>query len=234
MRAAILAGGLGTRLAPYTTVLPKPLVPIGDRPILELILQQLAASGFTRVDLCVAHLGQLIQTYFDQSHAVPSELELVYHWEDRPLGTAGAVRELERQDGPLLVMNGDILTTLDYAELVRNHELSGAALSIATQRHDVAVALGVLECEGEEVVGFQEKPKLSYDASMGIYVYGPDAVRAIPPSRFDLPDLVLELLGRGQRVCRYDFEGPWYDIGTPEEFERATAAYLSEPDLFNP
>lgn len=234
MRAAILAGGLGTRLAPYTTVLPKPLVPIGERPILELIIRQLSASGFNRVDLCVAHLGELIRAYLEQSSSVPDGMDIRYNWEDQPSGTAGAIRELEPSDGPLLVMNGDILTTLDYRELIRFHQEQGAALTIAAHRKDVKIELGVIEGDVNDVTGYIEKPTLSYEVSMGIYVYGPEAVGRIPAGRFDFPDLVLALIDEGLPVRKFPFEGPWYDIGTPSEHELATDAYDSEPDLYEP
>ena len=233
MRAAILAGGMGTRLAPYTTVLPKPLIPIGHRPILELIIRQLAASGFTRVDLCVAHLGELIRAYLEQSEAIPASVSVDYHWEDEPLGTAGAIRDLERDGESLLVMNGDILTTLDYADLARNHASSGAALTIATYSKDVRIDLGVIEGEGTEVSGYVEKPTLSYEVSMGIYLYGPRAIEAIPPGRFDFPDLVLALLEQGEKVCKYPFDGTWYDIGTPAEHALASQAFTEDPGLFD-
>ena len=233
MRAAILAGGKGTRLAPYTTVLPKPLVPIGSRPILELIIRQLADRGFTRVDLCVAHLGELIRAYLLQSEAIPPSVTVDYHWEDEPLGTAGAIRDLDRDAGPLLVMNGDILTTLDYGELVAHHNESGAALTIATYRKDVKIDLGVIEGGGEVVDGYVEKPTLSYEVSMGIYVYGPDAIEAIPAGRFDFPDLVLALIDAGKPVRKYLFEGPWFDIGTANEHARASEAFAADPGTFD-
>lgn len=233
MRAAILAGGLGTRLAPYTTVLPKPLVPVGERPILELIIRQLAAAGFDRVDLCVAHLGELIRSYLSQSSAVPDGLDLHYNWEDRPLGTAGAIRDLERENEPILVMNGDILTDLDYAELMAFHREQGAALTIASHTRDVTVQLGVLEGDGPTVEGYVEKPTLHYEVSMGVYVYGPGAIAAIPPERFDLPDLVLKLLAEGKPVRKFQFSGAWYDIGTPGDLELANAAFGEEPRRFD-
>ena len=121
MRAVILAGGKGRGCARTRRSCPKPLVPVGDRPILELIMRQLTAGGFDGVDLCVGHLGELIRAYFDESRAALNGMELRYHWEDEPLGTAGALQLIEPSDEPFLVMNGDILTTLDYAELMREH-----------------------------------------------------------------------------------------------------------------
>ena len=149
MRAAILAGGKGTRLRPYTTVLPKPLMPVGERPILELIIHQLAHSGFYRLDLCVGHLGELIQAYLTESLAVPEGIEIAYHWEDEPMGTAGALRQLDLEGEPFLVMNGDILTTLDYGELMAFHAEQEATLTVATHRKDVQMALGVVEGAGK-------------------------------------------------------------------------------------
>ena len=124
MRAVILAGGLGTRLRPYTTVLPKPLVPVGDRPILEHILRRLHVCGVRTVDLCVGHLGELIQVYFSEADSLPADLELRWHREDEPLGTAGALRLIPDLDGTFIAMNGDVLTTLDYRELAASRSIS--------------------------------------------------------------------------------------------------------------
>ena len=232
MRAVILAGGQGTRLRPYTTVLPKPLVPVGERPILELIVHQLAKAGITRVDLCVGHLGGLIRAYFDEGPALPEGLAINYVWEDEPLGTAGALHQIDPPDGPFLVMNGDILTKLDYAELVRFHRENDAALTIASHLKSVDIALGVIESEDEAVTGYIEKPTLGYEVSMGIYVYDPRALDHVPRERFDFPDLVLALLAAQERVVAYRYAGPWFDIGTTEEHERSVAALNADPDRF--
>jgi NDP-mannose synthase len=232
MRAVILAGGSGTRLRPYTTVLPKPLIPVGERPILELILRQLAAAGFTGIDLCVGHLSELIRAYFADSATRPDGLELRYRREEEPLGTEGALHLIDRPEEPFLVMNGDILTTLDYAQFLRFHAAHGAALTIASHRKDVQLALGVIESDGGQVSGFIEKPALRYEVSMGIYAYSPNALDHVPPRRFDFPDLVLALLDAGESVATYHFEGPWFDIGTRDEHERAVAAYEENPGQF--
>ncbi|MDX6585746.1 MAG: NDP-mannose synthase [Solirubrobacterales bacterium] len=232
MRAVILAGGVGTRLRPYTTVLPKPLVPVGERPILELILNQLHAAGFTRADLCVGHLGGLIRAYLSESGVVPDGLEVHYQWEEEPLGTAGALRLIDRPDDPFLVMNGDILTTLDYGDFLRGHSDGGAALTIATHRKDVPLALGVIESEGETVTGYVEKPTLHYNVSMGIYAYSPWALDHVPEGRFDFPDLVLKLLAEGERVDSHPFEGEWFDIGTRDEHEHAVSAFEADPERY--
>lgn len=234
MRAAILAGGRGTRLLPYTTVLPKPLVPVGERPILELILHQLGAAGFTAVDLCVGHLGELIRAYFTEAEGAAGGLDLRYVYEEEPLGTAGAIRMLDRLEGPLLVMNGDILSDIDYRELVDYHLETDADLTIASHSRKVDIDLGIIEGEDGVVTGYVEKPTLSYEVSMGIYVYSAAAVEAIPDRRFDLPDLVWELLERGGNVRKFKFGGSWFDIGTAGQLELATAAFERDPELFEP
>jgi len=233
LRAVVLAGGLGLRLRPYTTILPKPLVPVGDRPILEHIIRRLHASGVRLVDLCVGHLGELIQVYFSQSESLPDDLELRWHWEDEPMGTAGALRIVPDLGGTFIAMNGDILTTLDYAELVRFHESSGAALTVATQAKRVDIDLGVIEADGDRIVGYLEKPKLDYDVSMGIYVYGERAVAQLPaegPCQF--PDLVQKLLDTGEEVACFSNNAEWFDIGTPDEYQRAVEAFESSPGVF--
>jgi NDP-sugar pyrophosphorylase family protein len=232
MRAVILAGGRGTRLRPYTTVLPKPLVPIGERPILELILRQLARDGFRRVDLCIGHLGDLVQVYLSEGAQLPDGLDLNYHWEREPLGTAGALRTIPRIDEPFLVMNGDILTDLDYAELMRSHAESGAALTIASHQRDVGIDLGVIEEDGGRVTHYVEKPTMSFQVSMGIYAYAPSALDLIPEGRFDFPDVVHALIDAGERVALYPYSGKWFDIGTREDYELALAEAQRNPGLF--
>ncbi len=222
MRAVILAGGLGTRLRPYTTVIPKPLVPLGDRPILEHIILRLAEHGVRRVDLCVSHLGELIQAYFSQV-SLPDGVELRWHWEDEPLGTAGALRTVEDLDGTFLAMNGDIFTTLDYTAMVEHHRAAGAALTIAMHAKPVPIDLGVIESSDGWVTGYIEKPTLHYDVSMGVYCYDERALAHLPDGPCQFPDLVLRLLEAGEKVAAYRTEATWYDIGTLPEYERAQA-----------
>jgi NDP-sugar pyrophosphorylase family protein len=229
----ILAGGLGTRLRPYTAVLPKPLVPIGDRPILEHILLQLHRAGVTLADLCVGHLGELIQAYFSQTSALSEGPELRWHWEDEPLGTAGALRLLDDLEGTFLVLNGDVLTNLDYRELIGFHEASGAALTVATHAKRVQIDLGVIDTDGERIVGYHEKPRLDYEVSMGIYAYDERARAHLPaegPCQF--PDLVQRLLDAGEQVGAFRSDADWFDIGTPDEHRRAVEAFADAPERF--
>jgi len=233
-RAVILAGGQGIRLQPYKMVLPKPLIPVADRPILEHIIRRLAASGVRRVALCLGRpLGGLIQTYFSQAAALPSGMELDYYWEEEPLGTAGALRGIPDLDGRFIVMNGDILTTLDYGALLEAHAASGAALTIAMHRETVEISLGVIDCVDGEIIGYREKPKLTYDVSMGIYVYERRALDALPaegPCQF--PELVMRLLDAGELVHAFRSDAVWYHIGTFGEYERALADHRTRAELF--
>lgn len=214
------------RLRPYTTILPKPLLPIGDRPILAIILGQLASAGFNKADLCVGHLGELIRVYFSEGTVIPEGLELEWHWEPgEPLGTAGALRFLPGLDGTFLVMNGDILTTIDYRALMDHHHASGAALTIAVHHKRVDIDLGVLELDGRRVTGYREKPTLGYMVSMGVYVYESRVLEYLPDGPCQFPDLVQRLLDAGEHVGSYHSEDDWFDIGTVGEYERAVAEF---------
>ena len=235
MRAVILAGGEGMRLRPYTTVLPKPLMPMGDRPILELILHQLRRAGFSEVDLSVGHLGGLIKAYLSESTQFEKQLKLRYQWEDVPLGTAGSLRLIDPPSESFLVMNGDILTTLDYTEMMDFHRREESALTIATHCKSVQLELGVIESERAEqkITGFREKPMLSYEVSMGIYIYHPSTLDLIPEGKFDFPDVVHALLAAGRPVRSFPFDGEWFDIGTRDEHEKAMARFDERADLFD-
>ena len=234
MRAVVLAGGLGTRLRPYTLVLPKPLVPIGDRPVVELVLRQLQAAGVMRVDLCIAHLGELIRAYLEEGTSLCDELDVRWHWEREPLGTAGALGAVPDLDETFIALNGDVLTNLDYAALVKSHREQGACLTIAIHRQRVEVALGVVDHEDSEVRDYREKPSFEYDVSMGIYVYEPRALEHLPEGPCQFPEFVRRLMDNGEKVAVFENESDWYDIGTVGEYERALKRLDEEPGLFEP
>jgi NDP-sugar pyrophosphorylase family protein len=229
VRAVILAGGKGTRLAPYTAILPKPLMPVGDRPILEVILRQLAYCGIRDVVISVGYLGGLIEAYFQDGHGrVDGKgLRLTYAREPKALGTAGPLASIPGLDDTFLVMNGDILTNLDLDALVGFHKKSGAALTIAAHRKEVGIDLGVLETDGAGLlVAYREKPAYSFDVSMGIYVYEPRVLGHIQAGKsLDFPDLVGRLLEAGEKVATFRSESSWFDIGRREDYERARAAF---------
>lgn len=232
MRAVILAGGLGTRLRPYTTVLPKPLIPVGPHPVIEIILKQLGGAGVRRADLCVGHLGALIRTYVEEGAALDSALQLTWHWEDEPLGTAGALGLISDLDGTFLVVNGDVLTTIDYAELLDFHSRSGAALTIAMHARRLDIGLGVIEHSAGRVTGYREKPSIDYDASMGVYAYDARALHHLPEGPCQFPELVWRLLEAGEHVAAFRSDADWYDIGTFAEYERAMRDVEHRPEAF--
>jgi NDP-sugar pyrophosphorylase family protein len=232
MRAVILAGGLGMRLRPYTAILPKPLIPVGDRPIIEHILRRLAVFGADRVDLCIGHLGGLIRVYLSEATDLGTELNCRWHWEDQPMGTAGALNLIPDLEGTFLVMNGDILTTLDFRELMAVHRRSDALLTIAMHAKTVDIDLGVIESQDGVITDYIEKPSLRYDVSMGIYVYEQRALNYLPDGPCQFPDFVRRLLAAGERVAAYPNDADWFDIGTMPEYERAVRHLEENPTAF--
>jgi NDP-sugar pyrophosphorylase family protein len=234
MRAVVLAGGHGTRLRPYTTVFPKPMVPVGNHPILEIILRKLVREKFTRVSLSVGYLSELIRAYFDRPRPGLEHLAIDYVYETSPTGTAGALRLVPDLDRTFLMMNGDVLTTMAFCDLVEFHRRQGALLTVATREREVKVDLGVLETDGGgRVVNYIEKPTLTYHCSMGVYVLEPEALAYIPAGRhFDFPDLVHALLADGQKVAGYRSNAFWLDIGRHEDYERAQEEYEARRQEF--
>jgi NDP-sugar pyrophosphorylase family protein len=228
-RAVILAGGKGTRLGPFTTILPKPLLPIGDRAILELLVEQLRVHGIT---LAVGYLAHLIEAVFGDGSAYGVSID--YHREHEPLGTAGALAGIAGLTEPFLMLNGDVITTLDFAELIDAHQAEGGALTIATQVRRATIDFGVIQLAAgercvQDVTGYLEKPSSEYAVSMGVYVISPRLLQLIQPGAYlDFPDLVLQTLEAGERVVSFRYDGLWLDIGRHEDYERAIAA---SPDL---
>jgi len=223
MRAVILAGGRGTRLRPFTASFPKPLVPLGDRPVIELLIRNLVSAGICDITLTLGHLAELVQAYFHNRRRLPPELNLNYVIEDEPTGTAGSLALVPGLDDTFLVMNGDLLTDLDFNRLIAFHREQGAALTIATHRRHVKIDLGVLEFDGTAAItNYIEKPEHSYHVSMGVYVYEPEVLSRVSPGEYlDFPDLVLRLLAEGQRVSAYVSDCLWLDIGRPDDYARA-------------
>jgi NDP-mannose synthase len=228
-KVVIFAGGRGTRLAPYTSILPKPLMPIGDRPILEIIIDQLAAQRMTDVTLCVGYLSHLIRSVLDDR---VGEATIRYVQEGDALGTAGPLHLVGDIERTFIAMNGDVLSELDYRALVRGHRASGNALTIATCKRTTTMDYGVLHLDGalrsgvRRVTGYEEKPDLVSMVSMGVYVLEPRALGYIPKGiYFDFPALVQALLGAGEQVGSYVYGGPWFDIGRREDYERAVEVW---------
>jgi NDP-mannose synthase len=224
-RAVILAGGRGSRLAPYTTVLPKPLLPVGDRAILDVVVRQLHRTGFDDLTIAVGHLAHLIAAVFGDGsdHGV----RIAYHEERTPRGTAGPLASIDGLDETFLMLNGDVLTTLDFRELCDAHQAAGNALTIATHRREVFIDYGVLHTDDDRrLVAYEEKPTLSYTVSMGVYALEPRVRAYVPADRpFDLPDLVHALLAAGEPVGSFPYDGYWLDIGRHDDYEQAIAEF---------
>jgi len=234
MKAVILAGGKGTRLAPYTRIFPKPLMPIGDMPILEILLHQMKRAGITDVVLTVGHLSELMRAFFQDGAQLG--LNITYSYEDCPLGTAGPLSLVPGLDDTFLVANGDVLTTLPIADLITSHRQSGAAATIAMHNRKVHIDLGVIKLNGgQEIKDYIEKPTLEYQVSMGIYIFEPCVLSYIPHAQpLDFPDLVKALIAAGQRVCGYSFDGYWQDLGRPDDYTQAIEDFEAMRTQFLP
>lgn len=232
MHAVILAGGKGVRLRPYTTALPKPLVPIGDQhAILEIVLRQLAAAGFTSCTIAIGHLGEIIRAYVGDGSQWG--LAVDYATEESPLGTMGPLLTMrERLPESFLVMNGDVLTDLDFADVLVQHRSSGAPLTIATYARKVHIDFGVLTTADSKVVAFTEKPSMDYRVSMGVYGLSRSTLDGYTPGLpLGFDELVLDLLRTQNEPHAYDFDGYWLDIGRPDDYDRANAEFTTRKSL---
>ena len=233
MQAIILAGGKGTRLKPYTTVLPKPLMPIGDIPILEIVVRQLKYFGCKKIILAVGHLKELLIAFFNDGRKW--EMDIKYSFEDKPLGTAGPLKLINPAEieDDFIVMNGDVLTNLNFQEFFQYHKDNNALCTIASYKKPVKINLGVMQVENNNVVDYIEKPVLNYTVSMGIYAFKKETLNFIPSnSYFDFPDLIKKLIEENKKVTCYNFENHWLDIGTPSDFEIATDIFEDNKNIF--
>jgi NDP-mannose synthase len=234
LQAVILAGGKGTRLRPFTASFPKPLVPLGDTPVLEVLLRRLVEFGITDITLTLGHLAELIKAYFAQRHTLSEQLNLNYVIEETPTGTAGSLSLIENLSTTFLVMNGDLLTDINFDDLVHYHRSHNAALTIATHRRQVKIDLGVLDVDSDNrIVDYHEKPEHSYDVSMGIYVYEPSVLKHIEKGKYlDFPNLVLKLIAAGEKVMSYRANCQWLDIGRPDDYAKAQELFCEKGDSF--
>jgi NDP-sugar pyrophosphorylase family protein len=234
MQALILAGGRGTRLRPYTTVLPKPLMPVGDQPILEVILRQLRRAGVKEVFLAVGYMGQLFQALFEDGGRFG--LKIRYSLEKKSLGTAGPISlVLDQLEDDFLVLNGDLLTTLDYSRIFSFHREKKAAATIGCYPREVPVDFGVIEKDSSHrLVRYVEKPTYHFDVSMGINVLNKKAVASClhPEETLNIPDLMTRLLADGHPVFCYSEPCYWLDIGRVDDYQQALEIFESRKKEF--
>lgn len=233
-RAVILAGGKGKRLQPYTIVIPKPIVPIGTTPIIELVLRQLAHYGFGHVSIALGHLAEIVRAVAGDGSRFGITID--YSHENRPLGTMGPLKLIHGLKGDFLVMNADLLTDMSYQALWDFHLAHGGPATVATYVKTTKLELGVIDTdEAARIVGFQEKPVLHHTVSMGMYVFNESILRHIPEdTHFGFDSLMAALLARGEPIRAYLFNGRWLDIGIPADYERAQEEFEGDRSIYLP
>jgi len=220
LQAVIMAGGFGTRLRPLTEDLPKPMLPVGDRPLMELIIEQLHHAGIRRVNITTHYMSEKIVEHFGDGCDFGVELD--YVTEEQPLGTAGALGLMKVPDEPLLVINGDILTRMDFRAMLDYHREQDADLTVGVRKYDLQVPYGVIECEGPRVRQVREKPLLRFFVNAGIYLLEPSVHHYIPTGcHFDMTDLIQRLLEEKRPVVSFPIVEYWLDIGRSVDYEQA-------------
>ncbi|NLC73387.1 MAG: NTP transferase domain-containing protein [Ruminococcaceae bacterium] len=230
--AVILAGGLGTRLRPYTLVIPKPLVPIGDYPIMEILVRSLVKHGFTRIIMAVNHQADIIKAYFGDGSKWGVSIE--YSLESKPLGTMGPLKEIKDLPDDFLVMNGDVLTDLDFSAFLKKHTKNNEYFTISGYKRSNTVDYGVLHVGMDsELTGFEEKPQIDYSVSMGVYAVSKRILEHIPKNTYyGFDSLMFDLLNAKKRVCVETHDGYWLDIGRPSDYERAIEDFNKNREIF--
>lgn len=220
LRAVVMAGGFGTRLRPLTEDLPKPMLPVGSRPLLELIVEQLREAGIREVNVTTHYKGEIIADHFKDGQDFGVDIRYVK--EDQPLGTAGALSLLEESDEPLLVINGDILTRVDFRSMLHFHREHNADLTVAVRQYEFNVPYGVVLTDGTAVTGISEKPTMKQFINAGIYLLSPAVRRLIPNGQpYDIPDLIQHLLKNGRSIVCFPIREYWLDIGKADHYDQA-------------
>ncbi|WP_051609875.1 nucleotidyltransferase family protein [Terasakiella pusilla] len=222
VRAVVMAGGLGTRLRPLTDSTPKPMLPVGEKPLLEQIIAQLKTSFINDVVITTHYLANQISDHFGDGHN--HGVNIQYVQEDEPLGTAGSIGLIPEMEDTLLIINGDILTNMDFSAFLHFHKQHNASLSVAVRRYTIDVPYGVIESKDSLITSIKEKPQISFFVNAGIYLVEPDAREFIPEGsdKFDMPDLVTTLLDQGKTVVNFPIHEYWLDIGKPDDYLRAS------------
>ncbi|MBC8525482.1 MAG: NTP transferase domain-containing protein [Candidatus Cloacimonetes bacterium] len=233
MKAIILAGGKGTRLKPYTTNFPKPLMPIGDKPILEIVINRLKEAGIKDIIITTGHLSEMIRTFFGDGYKFGVNIE--YSIEDKPLGTAGPIKLLK--DGlkeNFLVMNGDVLSDINYSKIIDSHIINNNIATVGVVLRHVHVDFGLVDVDTKNnFLSWKEKPTIEYLVSMGIYVFSPDALKYLPSEDFfNLPDFIQRLKKNEVKIRSYLHKGYWLDIGRPADYEKACNDFEGSDDAY--
>lgn len=226
LRAVVMAGGFGTRLSPLTDDLPKPMLPVGAKPLLELIVEQLRVAGIRQVNVATHYRGEMISDHFKDGQDFGVEIRYVK--EDQPLGTAGALSLLEESDEPLIVMNGDILTRIDFRAMLNFHREHKAELTVGVRQYEFRVPYGVVTTDGVDVIRISEKPVVQQFINAGIYLLNPSVCRLIPNGRpYDIPELIERLLQEQRCVVCFPIREYWLDIGKADQYDQAKADMAS-------
>lgn len=223
LSAVIMAGGFGTRLRPLTEQVPKPMLPVGDRPLLERTIRQLRRAGIRDMSLVMHYLPDKIAEHFGDGSAFG--VRLTYQREEQPLGTAGGLRLLQRPGGPFVVINGDILTGVSFHDMLRYHRSHGAQITVGVRKYEVAVPFGVVECDDVHITRLTEKPSVTFFINAGIYLLEPAVCDLIPDGRdgrrFDMTDLIPAAAAAGHNVVAFPIREYWLDVGRLEDYQKA-------------
>jgi NDP-mannose synthase len=232
VHAIVLAGGKGTRLLPYTARQPKPLIRFGHYPLLEITIRRLRSAGFTRVTLCISHLGEMIEQTFGDGGRLDVAIDYVV--DAVPLGTAAPLLAVPDWSTPAVVMNGDVLSAIDFADLYRAHRQRANDMTLVVHRLHARISYGVVAVEGaDRIASIQEKPRLPVDVAAGIYVADPGIRRFIESGTpLDMPELIRRLVAGRQVVGAYRFDGPWHDIGDHGSYRAAQHQFTANPDRY--
>lgn len=233
IRSIILAGGKGTRLRPLTAVFPKPLVPLGNKAIIEILLRRLKQFGLTDVTLCTGYLSEMIMTLCGDGSKFGLNIDYVH--EKQPLGTAGPLALLEKTTDPVMVMNGDLLTTMNFSKMLESHRTTNADITIGVYQREVKIDFGVVEKnQNDEFIGFKEKPTYHFDVSMGVNIIGKTAMKHIKEKGeyFDMPDLILAVNKSGGKVNCYQEDCFWLDIGRLDDYGLAQKEFEENEERF--
>ncbi len=220
MKAVIMAGGFGTRLSPLTDEVPKPMLPIGNRPLMEFTVEQLRKAGIHNLNIATHYLTEKISTYFGDGHNFGVDIN--YIEEETPLGTAGALGLMESAEEPMLVINGDVLTRVDFRAMLDFHRKHQADLTVGVRQYELEVPYGVVDCDGPDVISLSEKPRHRFLVNAGVYLLNPSAKQYIPHQAFfNMTDLIDRLLKEGRKVVSFPILEYWLDIGHPLDYQKA-------------